>query len=305
MAFCLIVMALQIYLASLCLGKLSCKFALEIILCGKLSTILIPGSLSGTLLNFLVRRDLVEEDYQKRVNIVQQFLQLKAIPIDLRRQVLNYLQFQHRKNVSNSVLAMDLPRSLAIKVANAKYSSMLEKCALRGKPFANCKPAFFNSLATMLKTVHVMPGEEVARRNEIPRELYFIHIGSLCYVDMNDRVIGVVRNDVPDMAPIAGEIPFFLGISHVSTILAHNGTKLLQVSVLLPSTQKESKYSLSFDKQFMYADGDVQLLILTKETSIQLSTNFPEEYGVITANLLRSMDLDEDGEVDIFKHVFL
>jgi len=41
MAFCLIVMALQIYLASLCLGKLSCKFALEIILCGKLSTTLI------------------------------------------------------------------------------------------------------------------------------------------------------------------------------------------------------------------------------------------------------------------------
>ena len=69
--------------------------------------------------------------------------------------------------------------------------------------------------------------------------------------------------------------------------------------------QKESKYSLSFDKQFMYADGDVQLLILTKETSIQLSTNFPEEYGVITANLLRSMDLDEEGEADIFKHVFL
>ena len=190
-----------------------------------------------------MRRDLVEEDYQKRVNIVQQFLQLKAIPLDLRRQVLNYLQFQHRKNVSNSVLAMDLPRSLAIKVANAKYSSMLEKCALRGKPFTNCKPAFFNSLATMLKTVHVMPGEEVARHNEIPRELYFVFIGSLCYVDMNDRVIGVVRNDVPDMAPIAGEIPFFLGISHVSTILAHNGTKLLQVSdlvVRLPLLQKKA-----------------------------------------------------------------
>ena len=254
-----------------------------------------------------MRRDLVEEDYKKRVIIVEQFLQAKQIPGDLRSQVLNYLQFQHRKNVSNSVLAMDLPRSLAIKVANAKYSSMLEKCALRGKPFTNCKPAFFNSLATMLKTVHVMPGEEVARRNEIPRELYFVFIGSLCYVDMNDRVIGVVRNDVPDMAPIAGEIPFFLGISHVSTILAHNGTKLLQVSVSvvrLPLLQKERKYSLSFDKQVLYADGDVQLLILTKETSIQLSTNFPEEYGVITANLLRSMDLDEDGEAAIFKPVF-
>ena len=181
-----------------------------------------------------MRRDLVDEDYKKRVIIVEQFLQAKQVPGDLRSQVLNYLQFQHRKNVSNSVLAMDLPRSLAIKVANAKYSSMLDKCALRGKPFANCKPAFFNSLATMLKTVHVMPGEEVARRNEIPRELYFVHIGSLCYVDMNDRVIGVVRNDVPDMAPIAGEIPFFLGISHVCTILAHNGIKLLQVSDLLP-----------------------------------------------------------------------
>ena len=82
-----------------------------------------------------MRRDLVEEDYKKRVIIVEQFLQAKQIPGDLRSQVLNYLQFQHRKNVSNSVLALELPRSLAIKVANAKYSSMLEKCALRGKPF--------------------------------------------------------------------------------------------------------------------------------------------------------------------------
>ena len=48
----------------------------------------------------------------------------------------------------------------------------------------------------------------------------------------------------------------------------------------------------------MNVDGDVQLLILTKESSNQLSTNFPEEYRVITANLLRSMDLDEDGEAD-------
>jgi hypothetical protein len=261
--------------------------------------------LSGTLLNFLVRRDLVDEDYKKRVIIVEQFLQAKKVPGDLRSQVLNYLQFQHRKNVSNSVLALELPRSLAIKVANAKYSSMLEKCALRGKPFSNCKPAFFNSLATMLKTVHVMPGEEVSRRNEIPRELYFVHIGSLCYVDMNDRVIGVVRNDVPDMAPIAGEIPFFLGISHVSTILAHNGTTLLQVSVLLPllHRKKANIHLLSFDKHFMDVDGDVQLLILTKETSNQLSTNFPEEYRVITANLLKSMDLDEDGEADCQKCV--
>ena len=55
---------------------------------------------------------------------------------------------EHRKNVQNSVLTVkDLPQSLSIKVANAKYKGMLEKSSLRGKSFQGCSKPFFNTLA--------------------------------------------------------------------------------------------------------------------------------------------------------------
>ena len=197
----------------------------------------ITALILGTLLNYLVQRNPVEEEYQKKMDSTRQYLQGKKIPLDLQERVFAYFEFQHRKNVQNSVLTVkDLPQSLSIKVANAKYKGMLEKTSLRGKSFQGCSKPFFNTLATLLKTVHVMPGEEVVRRDEIPRELYMVHVGSLSIVDSQDRCVGVVRNDMPDMSPVAGEIPFFLGINYVHTIMAHS-------------------------------DGDVQLAILTKEDS--------------------------------------
>ena len=41
---------------------------------------------------------------------------------------------------------------------------------------------------------------------QIPREVYFVHIGSVQVIDEQEHVIGVIRNDVPDMAPVVGEV---------------------------------------------------------------------------------------------------
>ena len=46
---------------------------------------------------------------------------------------------------------MDLPRSLEIKVADAKYRSAIDKCTRPGKPLDGCSTSFLNALLTKLQ----------------------------------------------------------------------------------------------------------------------------------------------------------
>jgi len=39
-------------------------------------------------------------------------------------------------------------------------------------------------------------------------------------VDEHDQVVSVIRSDVPDVAPILGEVPFFLGINYLKAMKA-------------------------------------------------------------------------------------
>ena len=39
-------------------------------------------------------------------------------------------------------------------------------------------------------------------------------------MDDHERVKTVIRSDVPNQAPLAGEVPFFLGVNHLNAIKA-------------------------------------------------------------------------------------
>ena len=110
-----------------------------------------------------------------------------------------------------------------------------------------------------------MPGDHVVHKDEISRELYFVQHGSVQVVDEHERVLSVIRSDVPDMPPMFGEVPFFLGINHLHAIKAR-------------------------------VDGDVQLMILSKKNSTELFAEYPEEQAIICANLMSTFDLTKDGK---------
>ena len=52
--------------------------------------------------------------------------------------------------------------------------------------FAGCKPRFFNALIVILKPVHVIPGDTIVFKDEVPRELYFVYQGALRVVHARD-----------------------------------------------------------------------------------------------------------------------
>jgi ankyrin repeat protein len=84
-------------------------------------------------------------------------------------------------------------------------------------------------------------------------------------MDDHDRVLSVVRSDLPDVPPIFGEVPFFLGMNHLLAITASQ-------------------------------EDDIQLLILNKEESIELFNEYPEEHAIICENLMSAFDLTKDGK---------
>jgi len=84
-------------------------------------------------------------------------------------------------------------------------------------------------------------------------------------IDENDRVISLVRSDLPDLPPIIGEVPFFLRVNHVLAITAS-------------------------------LEDEVQLLILNSEDSIVLASEFPEDHAIICENLMSTFDLTKEGK---------
>lgn len=50
-------------------------------------------------------------------------------------------------------------------------------------------------------------------------------------MDEHDRVHSVIRSDVPNQAPLAGEVPFFLGVNHLNAIKA--GDDVVDVQLLV------------------------------------------------------------------------
>eukprot|EP00960_Hanusia_phi_P033536 750499-Hanusia_phi.AAC.10 len=105
----------------------------------------LQGLILGTLLNYLVRKDPSAEAHKEHMERVRQFMSAKQIPLELQERVNEYYEFQYTKNLQNRAgTTMDLPRSLKIKVAEANYRTIMDKCATRGKLMNGCNHKFFN-----------------------------------------------------------------------------------------------------------------------------------------------------------------
>ena len=222
-------------------------------------SVFISSLILGTLLTYVVRADPAEVAHKERLEGLRLYMDKKHVTEDLLELVLRYCEFQFKKgrqtsSSSDNDLVHSLSRSLRVEVANAYHKELIAKCSKIGRPFHRCGQPFFNELVVKLYTVHVMPGDHVVHKDEIPRELYFVSSGSVQVVDDHDQVISVIRSDVPDTAPIVGEVPFFLGINYMRAI----------------------KASL---------EGDVQLQVLSKQDLQELIEQYPDDHSTICENL--------------------
>ena len=145
----------------------------------------ITSMILGTLLTFLVRRDPMEVAHKERMEALRRYMEQKHVPQDLYETIIRYCQFQYNKNRHSDTFAgasemfKSLSRSLRIEVANANHRDLVSRCSKIGRPLHKCSNEFLNELVVRLKTVHVMPGDILVHKDEIPRELYFVASGAV------------------------------------------------------------------------------------------------------------------------------
>ena len=121
------------------------------------------------------------------------YMEKKHVPEDLFETIMRYCQFQYNKNRQNDSSSGDdlvslLSRSLRIEVANANHRDLIMRCCKIGRPLHRCSQEFLHELVVQLYTVHVMPGDHIVHKDEIPRELYFVSSGAVQVVDEHDQV---------------------------------------------------------------------------------------------------------------------
>lgn len=88
------------------------------------------------------------------------------MPDELQSRIYQYLHFQFEKNVQNkAAFSVVLPKSLAIKVADSKYRSILDKCSLKGGCLHACDANFLNA---MLVKLNVLPAPSLFSLDAFP-----------------------------------------------------------------------------------------------------------------------------------------
>jgi len=225
----------------------------------------LEGMILGTLLNYMVDKDPVAEAHKKEMEELDQFIENKKLTMELGNRLRSYFEFQYQKMVENRASSsVRLPRSLLIKVSECKYKDALDKCTVRGSIFFGCDPQFLGALLMKLKVVFLMPNEELFKKDDLSKELCFVLNGA-CYLLEDEKIKSVIRHDVPNIAPVLGELAYFFGIVQPYTVRAR-------------------------------PDGDVQILVLTREEGNQLFYAFPDELKRICGNILQSFGLDENGQ---------
>ena len=224
----------------------------------------------GTLFHYLLvsQKDPLRDAHNKKMEDLATFMNERNIPIITRKRLVEFFEFQYKKAVQRKAsAALTLPRSLEVKVANARFGPILSKCCEKGVgrergPFFGCSQQFLNAMATKLRQVFLMPGEHFIRQADMVLELCFVSSG-YAEVMEGETVKRVIRSDV-ETPSIVGENSFFLGVQQ-------------QHSVRAP------------------ASSDIELLVLSKEHAEDLFRDYPEQQELITANLLTKFGIDSAG----------
>jgi hypothetical protein len=224
----------------------------------------------GTLMYYVLtaQKDVIKELHTKTMLHLEAFMEERQLPLATRKRLVRYFRFQYKKAVQRRASAVKLPPALDVKVANARFRPVLEKCCKQGHgrergPFWGCSPQFLNYMVTKLRLVFLMPGDKFQRAADMVLELCFVSSGYVEVLD-GDTVKHIIRSDV-ESPSIVGEVSFFLGVQQ-------------QYSVRAPESQ------------------DIEMLMLSKEAAEELFRDFPEQQDIICSNLLLKYNMDLKGE---------
>lgn len=131
----------------------------------------------GSLLHIMVFKDILFEEHTKRMHMLQVFCTQRALPNDLRRDLLEHFkyQFKRRQEAQKSTsLGIPLPESLEQAVAECAYSGILDKCVtLPSACMQGVSPSFMRAVAVLLQEIYCRPDELLLQMNDMSFQVRF------------------------------------------------------------------------------------------------------------------------------------
>ncbi len=133
------------------------------------------GFVIGNMASFLANRDIVRANYFKKLEEVTAFLRYRAIPSDLRSQILAYYDhvWESRMGQDEAELLSDLPQSLRVDIALAMRKDLIQKVPF----FREASEDLLRDIVMALRPAAYIPGSFIIREGEMGDCMYIVSSG--------------------------------------------------------------------------------------------------------------------------------
>ncbi|KAK3284500.1 hypothetical protein CYMTET_7856 [Cymbomonas tetramitiformis] len=225
----------------------------------------------STLFHYLVMKDPIQEGHRRKMMNLALSVKKHNVSQETTDQIIKAYQFQYMKKVSHNLqTSIVLPKVLEEEIAKEKSSEMFD-AKVNSWIFRGCSDQMINMIMVRMRDMFAMPGEVIAKKNDMSRLLIFMMSGQLEIVQDTggvDVVIRTVRGwkDVGgNECCITGEVAFFLNINQPHTIRVKN-------------------------------TGDAHMLIFAKEDYVAGLDRHPDQRTIIENNVLTKFGFDRLGK---------
>lgn len=113
----------------------------------------------------------------KQLDLIRNYLLLKAVPSDLRARILEYYQyiFTSSQSMEDLRLLQHMPLNLATQLALSVNAKIITKCVF----FQGVSDASLAALVSTLSPLVFVPGQLMCSEGQLLRTIYFINRGKV------------------------------------------------------------------------------------------------------------------------------
>ena len=131
--------------------------------------------ITGRFTSLWTRRPAMEEQFEAKLDQINEFLQMREIPAALQDKIREYysLRFPTRQMTDHQAVLADLEPSLREQVALQVYQDVVARVPL----FRFCNNAVQRAICLRLRHLFCVPGKEITREGEEPDALYIVRFG--------------------------------------------------------------------------------------------------------------------------------
>ncbi|MCE9599761.1 MAG: cyclic nucleotide-binding domain-containing protein [Spirochaetia bacterium] len=135
------------------------------------------GFVIGNLASYLANRDVVRAKHDKKLEEVTAFLRYRAIPSNLRQQVMAYYAhlWDSRMGPEESAVLADLPDSLRVELALSMRRDLIAKVPF----FGDADEDLIRDVVMALRPVVYVPGSLVIRQGDVGDCMFIVSSGTV------------------------------------------------------------------------------------------------------------------------------